>query len=382
MTTLTTYTRRTEPQPRIDWVQVARDLAPGFASRAAAYDANDSFPFENYAELKQRRVFSAGIPVEFGGGGADVPEICAMLRELGRACGSTALALSMHLHLVATLVWSHRQGAPVGPVLEQIAAGQLVLVTSGASDWLDSSGTAQRVEGGFRVSARKAFASGAPAGDLFVSSAVYDDPVEGPTVLHFTIPLRSPGVTMLDTWRTMGMRGTGSHDIVLDGVFVPDQAVASRRAQGSWPAVFNALVSTILSMIMSVYLGVADAARAIALEKGTRRAEDAGTWYLLGEMETAFVTGRMAVENIVALTGAAPGLDTVNEAGIRKTIAAGALTLAVEKALEVSGGSGIYRSAGLERLVRDIHAVQFHPFQAKRQHRFTGRLLLGLDPVG
>ncbi len=56
--------------------------------------------------------------------------------------------------------------------------------------------------------------------------------------------------------------------------------------------------------------------------------------------------------------------------------------VAVEKALETVGGGGIFRSLGLERLVRDIHAAQFHPLQAKRQHRFTGRAALGLNPVG
>ena len=53
----------------------------------------------------------------------------------------------------------------------------------------------------------------------------------------------------------------------------------------------------------------------------------------------------------------------------------------VEKSLEVVGGGGMFRSLGLERLIRDMHAMQFHPLQPKRQHRFTGRLALGLDPA-
>src|SRR5438046_1879756 len=80
-----------EPAARTDWVAVARELGPGFASRAPAYDANDSFVAENYRELKEHRVFSAGVPAELGGGGASHAEMCAMLRELARHCGSTAL---------------------------------------------------------------------------------------------------------------------------------------------------------------------------------------------------------------------------------------------------------------------------------------------------
>ena len=131
-----------------DWTAVVRKLGPGFASRAAGYDANDSFVAENYTELKEHKVFSIGVPAELGGGGASHAELCGLLREMGRYCGSTALALSMHTHLVGTLTWMWRQGRPVGPLLERIAANELVLVTTGASDWLDSSGNAERVDGG------------------------------------------------------------------------------------------------------------------------------------------------------------------------------------------------------------------------------------------
>lgn len=66
---------------------------------------------------------------------------------------------------------------------------------------------------------------------------------------------------------------------------------------------------------------------------------------------------------------------------LRKTIAAENVLATVEKALEAAGGAGFYRKAGLERLLRDAHGVQFHPLPAKRQHRFTGRIALGLDPI-
>ena len=65
-----------------------------------------------------------------------------------------------------------------------------------------------------------------------------------------------------------------------------------------------------------------------------------------------------------------------------KTIAAQATKTAVEKALEAVGGTGLLRSMGLERLLRDVHGAQFHPLPAKRQHRFTGRVAFGLDPAG
>ena len=86
----------------------------------------------------------------------------------------------------------------------------------------------------FRVSARKIFGSGVPQGDLLVTSAPYDDPTDGPTVLHFPVPLKAEGVTVLDTWRTMTMRATGSHDVLLEGVFVPEaSSPAPPRGSGT-----------------------------------------------------------------------------------------------------------------------------------------------------
>jgi alkylation response protein AidB-like acyl-CoA dehydrogenase len=375
----------TRPEQGTDWVALVRELGPGFAARAASLDANDTFPVDNYRELKERRVFAAGVPAELGGGGASHPELCAMLRELGRHCGATALALSMHTHLVGTTVWLWRQGAPVAPLLERIAREQLVLVTNGASDWLDSSGAAERVDGGYRVTARKTFSSGSPMGDLLLTSALYDDPTDGPTVLHFAVPVTTPGLTVLDTWHTMSMRASGSNDIMLDGVFVSDGAVSSRRPKGVWAPIFNVIAAVAAPILTSVYLGVAEAARDLALQKVAGKRDDADVWYLVGEMENALATGQMAVQGMIELCADytfVPEIATANALFIRKTIASESLLLVVEKALETVGGAGIFRGLGLERLVRDMHAAQFHPLQTKRQHRFTGRAALGLHPVG
>jgi alkylation response protein AidB-like acyl-CoA dehydrogenase len=370
---------------RTDWVAVARALGPGFASRAAAYDTNDSFVVDNYQELKEHRVFAAPVPAELGGGGAVYPELCAIVRELGRHCGATALSLSMHMHLAGTMVWVWRQGGPVAAVLERIANEQLVLVTSGASDWLDSSGTAERVDGGYRITARKAFCSGSPMGDLLLTSAIYEDPTDGPTVLHFSVPMQAPGLMVVDNWRTMAMRASGSNDILLDGVFVPDSAISARRPKGAWTPTWNVVMTVAGPLVMSAYLGVAEAGRELALQKVAHKRDDPDVWQLVGEMENALVTGQLAVQSAIDLTADytfTPDKATANAMAIRKTIAAQSLLLAVEKALEVVGGTGIFRSLGLEQLVRDIHAAQFHPLQAKRQHRFSGRAALGLDPVG
>lgn len=249
-------------RPATDWLALARDLGREFAAKAAVVDAQDQFVAENFAKLKAAGLISAGVPAELGGGGATVGDLANILRELAKHCGSTALALSMHSHQVATAAWRWRhQQAPVEPLLRRIAAEDLVLISSGGSDWLASSGEATRVDGGFRIQARKAFASGSPAGDLLMTSAVWQNPGLGPEVLHFSVPLKAEGVRLLDTWRVMGMRGTGSQDIEIRDFFVPDAAISGRRPQGKWHILYHTITMIAFPLIYAVYLGIAEAAR-------------------------------------------------------------------------------------------------------------------------
>ena len=93
------------------------------------------------------------------------------------------------------------------------------------------------------MTGRKIFGSGSPAGALLITSAVYENPADGPTVLHFPVSMSAPGVTVNDNWRTLGMRGSGSNDVLLDGVFVPESSVSLRRPQGKWHPFFNVVVT-------------------------------------------------------------------------------------------------------------------------------------------
>lgn len=363
-----------------DWVAVVRELGPAFAARAGDCDARDEFVAENFAELKRSGVIAAGVPRELGGGGASHAELCAMLRALAAFCPATALTLSMHMHAVATAVWRWRkEGGPVEGLLRRIAAENLVLVTSGGSDWLPGSGRAERVEGGWRVSGRKIFASGAPAGDLLMTGAVYEDPEAGPTVLHFAVPLRDESVEILDTWRALGMRATGSQDLRIEGFFVPEAAVSVRRPGGRWHLLYHVIVMFALPLIYSVYLGIAEAARDKAIALARKRAADPGLPYLVGEMELELTTARLAHAEMVALAAAGqPGVETTDRVAAARTLLGRAAIRAVEKAMEVAGGAAFYRAHGLERLFRDVQAARYHPIQEKAQLRMSGRLALGL----
>src|SRR5678816_2712814 len=124
----------------IDLQAIANELGPKFASRAAEFDESDTFVRDNYLALKERGVFRAAIPEELGGGGRPHSEMCRFLQTLATYCSSTALACSMHQHLVAAQIWNHLHGRPARAMLEKVAKNGLVLVSTGANDWLESNG--------------------------------------------------------------------------------------------------------------------------------------------------------------------------------------------------------------------------------------------------
>lgn len=369
---------------RIDLDRVLERLGPRFAGRIAELDAADRFVAENYAELKAEKVFSALVPEELGGGGASHSEMCRFLRRMAHHCSSTALALSMHMHLVSAAVVNHRAGRPGRKLLEKVAGAEAVLVSTGANDWLESNGNAERVEGGYRVTSVKPFTSGSPVGAAFVTSAPYYDADEGWQVLHFPVPTDAEGVVFMDDWQTMGMRATGSQTVRFEGVFVPEEAVVLRRPRGAYHPVWNIILTVAMPLIMAAYTGTAEAACAIARERAAKRADDPATPYLLGEMETLMTTARLALDDMVRITDDfdfAPVQETANAILVRKSIVARHAIAAAEKALEAAGGAGFFRNLGLERLLRDVHGAQFHPLTEKRQHLFTGRMALGLEPI-
>jgi alkylation response protein AidB-like acyl-CoA dehydrogenase len=361
---------------RADWRATVAGLTPAFAQRAARLDDGDEFAAENFAELKAAGLYAAGVPRELGGEGLELEALCEMLRAIARACPSTALALSMHTHQIAVNAWRWKhQKAPVAPLLERVARDRILLVTTGGGDWLESSGEAVKVEGGYRVNARKPFASGSPAGDVFSSSAV-----DGDEVIHFGIPMKTQGLRIEPTWRTMGMRGTASHDFVLENVFVPDSAVALRRPRGKWHLLFHAISMLSLPLVYAVYLGVAEAARDRALVMVRKRRRDEHLLQAVGEMENQLELARAVHGGWVAFCkDAQPGPATTGKSVTYRTLVARGVLGTVDAAMEVAGGASFFRANGLERLFRDAQGVRYHPLQEGLQKALTARLALGQE---
>ena len=363
------------------FVETAKEVAKVFAERASANDESDRFIEDNYAELKSRGLVSAGVPSQLGGGGASVRDLCEVLKIIGGACGSTGLALSMHTHQVAIPAWRwHHQEAARGvvePLLRRIADENIVLLSSGGSDWIGGSGTAEKVDGGYKITARKVFSSGAPAGDLMMTGAITEEGGER-TVLHFGVPMGAPEVTVLDTWRTLGMRSTGSHDVQIDGLFIADDKIPMRRKAGEWHPAFQMIATIAFPLIYSVYLGVAQSARDIALDIARKKPESHRTQSIAGRMENALTAARLAHEHMLAATDRnAPSAETINETMIGRRLVEENAIRVVELAMELAGGASFYRKNELERRFRDIQAARYHPLQKESQAEYAGAMALG-----
>ena len=165
-----------------------------------------------------------------------------------------------------------------------------------------------RVEGGYKVSGRKIFASQSPVGTVLSTMFPFDDPDEGRIVLNMAVPMAAEGVTVLDTWDAMGMRGTGSHDVELVDVFVPEERVLARRPYGRLDPPLQVILSNALLPIAAVYLGVAEAARdhAVAAVAGTAKADDPLVQRQVGLMDTRLRVAGWALDGALADGGRRP----------------------------------------------------------------------------
>ena len=154
-----------------------------------------------------------------------------------------------------------------------------------------------------------------------MTGAIEDDPKEGPTVLQFGVPMNAKGVSIEETWDSLGMRGTGSHDVVFDGVFVPDAAIAARRKPDVWHPLLHLVSMIAFPIVYSVYTGIAEKARDIAVAQAAKRRDPA--YRALGELETELAAVAHGLRRLVAFCETAtPGPETTNTVFIHRSLVA------------------------------------------------------------
>lgn len=327
------------------WIKLIEGIAKDFSERANKYDSSCDFVAENYHQLKQHRFFSMPIPTRFGGGGADYKTLCHVIRTIGCHCGSTALSYAMHSHPVMVNAFKALRGDEKGKAtVEKVAANELVIAGTGANDWLQSNGVATAVEGGYRINAHKRFVSGGPGADVFVSSSVIaadESNGEPEQVIHFAVPFSTQGVTIQNNWRTLGMRGTGSNDVLMNDVFVPEEAVAVKRPVGQWHPMWNVILPIALPIIVASYVGLAEAAVALAIKAARGKDFLASE---IGQLQNELTIAQLALDDMIARNDNlqfTPDIANSDAILARKTIATTAVKNTVEYAASIVGGPGL-----------------------------------------
>ena len=379
-TTTTTETTSAEVT-EMDLVQRARAVGERIAEHACRHDIDGTFVEEGIALLRKDGLLALAVPTELGGMGATIREVAAFQRELAHHCGSTALATSMHQHVVAFTGWRHRRGLPGAEgTLRRVADDRILLVSTGGGDYTRPKGEAVKVDGGYRVSGRKTFASQSPAGAVMSTMFAYDDPERGRRVLNMSVPFASDGVTVLDNWDTLGMRGTGSNDVVLDDVFVPDERVLADRPHGVIDPALLVISSIAFPIISAVYLGVAEAAYAAAVQAAASKQDDVVVQRQIGLMSHKLRIASWALEGALDAVGddPDPSVDRFVAVMAAKREIALAGVEVCDLAMEVAGGPAFFKGSTIERSYRDIRAAKFHPLTPEQTLVHAGRVALGL----
>ena len=379
------------------FLDLAATLADDFAQRAAQHDEEESFPYENYARLRESGYTIMAIPEELGGLGASMVQRIKAQERLAQGCGATALAINMHFNVVGLLIdlWRKFKDPKVENKLRQIAAGRLICGGSGsepdnAVPVLRPRATARRVDGGWLVNGRKIFGTQSIALDLFFAEATWADGPQGETILTFFIPPRdTPGLTFKDDWHTLGMRATASRSTELKDAFVPESAVMLQRptfTRGGLIALFLRAPFT----IGAPYIGIAVAARNFVVDFMRERPRFPlkkpmsylpSVYNKVGEMDVLIESAR------AVMWKAAAEADLEDpQSWARKSVAARMVAIensvrVVDLALRAVGGQSYFKRLPLERLFRDVRAGLFHPLDSDETLELLGKSAFGIPLV-
>ena len=247
------------------------------------------------------------------------------------------------------------------------------------------------MEGGYRLTGRKQFGSNGPVWNWLGAHAIDAAAQGGPQIVHAFVSRTSPGVTVVETWDTLGMRPSQSHDTVLDAVFVPDarigRVVPALDEQDLFVVVMDMWA---LPLIANVYLGIAERAMELVVAGARRKtsiAIERGAYAfnpmvqhqvaeMFLELDAASATVDRFVDDWVA--GADHGERWTPKLFAMKWRAVEAAKRVVDIALDVAGGGGMFRGNELERLYRDVRCGGFHPANDTLTHEIVGKACLGI----
>ena len=373
-------------------------LLQGCRSRAAGYDRDNRFCQEDFDDLKAAGYLRMTVPPEFGGLGFTLAQAGRETRRLAKHAPATALCVNMHHYWVGTAADVWRGGdRSVEWILREAAAGEVFAAghaESGNETSLFSSTTKpERVEGGYKFTGRKSFGSLTPVWTrLGLHGMDLSDPAS-PKIVHGFLDRSTSGVSIKETWDVMGMRATRSDDTILDGAFIPDSRIA--RVVPAGLAGADSFVLSIFAWALggfsNVYYGLADRMTELAIEQvkgqsslGLTRSKAYHPAVQQGVADMVMELEAMGAQIEAVTNDWSNGVDhgmawPTKIVAMKYRTVEGAWRVA-DKALDVSGGFGMFKKSEMERLFRDARCGRFHPANSSLAHELIGKMALGINP--
>jgi alkylation response protein AidB-like acyl-CoA dehydrogenase len=376
---------------------LTEEMLSRFDERAPEYDRENRFFDEDFAELRASGYLSCALPIEYGGSGLGLHSYTQLARRLAYVAPATALAVNMHIYwtgLAADLLKMGDESCRF--ILEKAADGAVFAAIHGEAGndlpLLLSTTTAEKVDGGWEISGHKIFGSLTPVWTYGGFHAMDSSDPVNPRIVHGFLPRDTPGIEIVDTWDTLGMRATQSQDTVLDRAFCPDElcpVVCPAGFAGAGPFQVGIFAWALIGFA-AVYHGAARRAFDITLAKMPTRTSIALTNSMAHHPEVQHHVAKMRM----TYDAADALLDRTAsdwEAGVQhedwpvrlvatRQVVINAANDIVDRALDLSGGSGAFRANRLEQIFRDVRMGRFHPGNRLLAPELIGKLCLGVDP--
>ena len=368
------------------------------AERAPGYDRDNTFCQEDFDELKEAGYMLTAVPEEFGGYGMNLAQVGAATRQLAYYAPATALCINMHNYWCGLVSDISRSGdKSIDWLLEEAGKGEIFAAGHSESGndlpLLLSTTQAEPVDGGYKFTGKKGFGSLSPVWTRIGVHGMDTSDPENPKIVHAFFPRETEGYEIKENWDVMGMRATRSDDTILNGVFVPNDRIARivpAGAAGIDPFVLGVFAWALINF-GNVYCGMA------------KRALDVTIAALQGKPTIALPNGMShhpeiqhgIAEITMMLEGIGPQLNEVAREwseGVDYGAAWGVKIIAakynavetawkiVDRAMDLSGGFGMFKKSEMERIFRDARAGRFHPANSVLAHEFIGKGMLGISP--
>ncbi len=368
-------------------LDAARDLAPLIAAHADAAEQARRAQMPVVEALQNAGIFHMLVPRSLGGSEVHPAEFMGVIEELARTDASAAWVAMIGASGVITVAYLDPAAAAVvlGDAPYSIVGG----VTN-------PSATATPTQGGYTLNGRWAFGSGCQHSQWMALSGMVRSPEGSVIDVRFAM-IPTSEIEILDTWDVAGLRGTGSHDVVVKDVFVPAERTYS--VVGGLPqhsgslyrfSLFGLLAVSVASVALGIGRGALDQLKELAPTKvpfGRRR--PLSDWNVaqtqIAEAEAALRSGRAFLLDAIndMSDSIERGDEPTNEqralVRLASTQATRGAVHATDTAYNLAGGSAIYSSNLLQRRFRDIHTLTQHVMVGPSSLEAAGRVLLGLS---